>query len=67
MTKLFAKIAILSCIGFCACSNRKETKNNVQETAVTEISNQKSANTFVCSRSPLRPTKTRSARCWPST
>ncbi|MFZ1787313.1 MAG: VOC family protein [Saprospiraceae bacterium] len=43
MTKLFAKIAILSCIGFCACSNRKETKNNVQETAVTEISNQKSA------------------------
>ena len=43
MTKLFAKIAILSCLGFCACSNPKETKSNIQETAVTEIANQKSA------------------------
>ncbi|HOY13952.1 MAG TPA: VOC family protein [Saprospiraceae bacterium] len=44
MTKLFAKIAILSCIGFCACSNPKESKSDVQETAVTGIANQKSEN-----------------------
>ncbi len=33
----------------------------------SKIENQKSANTSVCSISPLQPTATRNARCWPNT